>query len=59
MKIVGVFPTDSHPPITYPVAATNTANAATTKYLAFLRTQEAKATFEKYGFSFLVPPTSS
>lgn len=59
VKIVGVFPTDSHPPITYPVAATNTANAATTRYLAFLRTQEAKAIFEKYGFSFLVPLTSS
>ncbi len=59
VKIVGVFPTNSHPPITYPVAATNIANAATARYLAFLRTQEAKAIFETYGFSFLVPPTSS
>ena len=58
VKIVGVFPMDSHPPITYPVAATNTANAATAKYLAFLRTQEAKTIFEKYGFTFLIKPVS-
>ena len=59
MKIVGTFPADSHAPITYPVAATTTANTMAAKYLAFLRTSEAKAIFEKYGFSFLVPPTSS
>jgi molybdate transport system substrate-binding protein len=58
VKIVGAFPDDSHPPIIYPVAATTTAKPETNDYLAFLRSQAAKAIFKKYGFTFLVRPTS-
>jgi molybdate transport system substrate-binding protein len=58
VKIVGRFPDGSHPPVTYPVAATATAKAATALYLAFLRSGEAKAIFEKYGFSILTKPVS-
>ncbi len=58
VKIVGVFPDGSHPPIVYPVAATANAKADAGKYLAFLRTPEAKAIFEKYGFSFLIKSVS-
>jgi molybdate transport system substrate-binding protein len=59
VKIVGVFPDGSHPPVVYPVAATSTtASAATVKYLDFLRAGPAKAIFEKYGFSFLIKPVS-
>ena len=58
VKIVGRFPADSHPPITYPVAATSTAKPEAASYLAFLRSSAAKAIFEKYGFSFLVSPTT-
>src|SRR5665213_2619734 len=58
VKIVGTFPADSHPPIIYPVAATATAKPAATGYLAFLRTTAAKTIFEKYGFKFLVSPTT-
>jgi molybdate transport system substrate-binding protein len=58
VKIVGVFPEDSHPPIIYPVALTLTANPAAVTYLAFLRTQAAKSVFERYGFSFLAKPAS-
>ncbi len=58
VKIVGTFPEDSHPPIVYPVAATATAKPDATPYLAFLRSQDAKAIFEKYGFTVLVKPTS-
>jgi len=59
VKIVGEFPADSHPPVTYPVAATaSSKNAATARYLAFLRSSAAKAIFEKYGFSFLIRPVS-
>src|SRR6202790_4031641 len=58
VKIVGTFPTDSHPPIIYPVAATTTAKAETSDYLAFLRSPAAKAILEKYGFKFLISPTS-
>lgn len=58
VKIIGHFPDGSYPPIAYPVAATTNANAAAGQYLAFLRTAEAKAIFERYGFSFLIRPTS-
>jgi molybdate transport system substrate-binding protein len=59
VKIVGVFPENSYPPVTYPVAATAAAtNPAVARYLDFLRTGAAKAIFERYGFSFLIRPTS-
>jgi len=58
IKIVGSFPADSHPPIIYPVAATTTARAEAADYLAFLRSSVAKTVFEKYGFTFLIRPTS-
>jgi len=53
VKIVGVFPEDSHPPIVYPVALTKNANPDAAQYLAFLTTPEAKAVFERYGFGVL------
>jgi len=58
VKIIGTFPANSHPPIIYPVAATVTARPQANSYLAFLRSSAAKAIFEKYGFSFLVSPTT-
>ena len=58
VKIVGTFPADSHPPIIYPVAATTTAKPDAAGYLAFLRSTAAKTIFEKYGFTYLIRPTS-
>jgi molybdate transport system substrate-binding protein len=58
VKIVATFPTDSHPAIIYPVAATTTAKAEAADYLAFLRSSAAKTILEKYGFRFLVSPTT-
>ncbi len=58
VKIVGTFPADSHPAIIYPVAATTTAKPEAAGYLAFLRSSLAKTTLEKYGFTFLIRPTS-
>ena len=58
VKIVGVFPEDSHDPIIYPVAATVGAKPDAGQYLAFLRSQAAKSIFEGYGFTVLVKPTS-
>jgi molybdate transport system substrate-binding protein len=58
VKIVGVFPDDSHDPIIYPVAATTGAKPETAQYLAFLRSQAAKSVFEGYGFTFLIKPIS-
>jgi len=56
VKIVGVFPEDSHPPIIYPVAMTAVAKTDAAAYLGFLRTAAAKAIFEHYGFTVLVKP---
>ncbi|MGH6684420.1 MAG: molybdate ABC transporter substrate-binding protein [Pseudolabrys sp.] len=53
VKIAGVFPDSSYPPVTYPVAATVSSKPGAAKYLQFLRGSEAKAIFEKYGFSYL------
>jgi molybdate transport system substrate-binding protein len=58
VKIVGTFPPDTHPAIIYPVGATTTAKPEANDYLAFLRSSAAKAIFEKYGFKFLVSPTT-
>ena len=58
VKIVGTFPADSHPAIIYPVATTVTAKAEAADYLAFLRSTAAKAVFERYGFTYLIRPTS-
>src|ERR1700736_172053 len=58
VKIAGTFPADSHPPIIYPVAATATAKAEATDYLAFLKSSAAKTILEKYGFTYLIRPTS-
>jgi molybdate transport system substrate-binding protein len=56
VKIIGVFPEDSHPPIIYPVAMTKNAKPDAAQYLAFLTTPEAKAVFERYGFRVLGKP---
>ena len=58
VKVIGVFPDNTHGPIIYPVALTANAKSDAVKYLSFLRTQTAKSIFEKYGFNFLVKPTS-
>ncbi|HLG80317.1 MAG TPA: molybdate ABC transporter substrate-binding protein [Bradyrhizobium sp.] len=58
VKIVGTFPADSHPAIIYPVAATSTAKPESKDYLDYLHSAAAKAVLEKYGFTYLVKPTS-
>lgn len=58
VKIVGTFPAESHPAIVYPVAATATAKPETNDYLAFLRSAAAKTILEKYGFKFLISPST-
>jgi len=58
VKIVGTFPPDSHPAIIYPVAATATAKPEAKAYLDYLHSQAAKTVLEKYGFNYLLKPTS-
>lgn len=53
VKIIGSFPEGSHPPVTYPVAATATAKPDAAGYLAFLRGKVARDIFERYGFTVL------
>lgn len=57
VKVVGIFPDNSHEPIIYPVAATVNAKPEATQYLHFLRSKAAKSIFERYGFLALTEPT--
>ena len=55
VKVVGSFPDDSHPPIIYPVALTlqGAKSDAAKAYLDYLKSDAAKAVFEKAGFAIL------
>jgi molybdate transport system substrate-binding protein len=54
VKVVGVFPADTHPKIVYPTAViAGKATAAAKGLIEFLKTPESKAVFEKYGFTTL------
>src|SRR5215469_2355299 len=51
VKISGVFPRDSHPPIAFPAAILRDShNADAPRFLAFLRSPKATALFEKFGY---------
>ncbi|CUS45381.1 MAG: molybdate ABC transporter substrate-binding protein [Pseudomonadota bacterium] len=52
VRIAGVFPTSSHPPITYPIARLKaSANPEGEAFRHFLVSHEGKAIFVRYGFS--------
>ena len=51
VKVIGTFPEGSHPPIVYPAALTKTASPGGKAFLDFLAGKEARAIFEKAGFS--------
>ena len=56
VKIVGTFPEDSHPPITYPVALTKTfASPDAQAFLTYIRSPAARPVFERQGFTVLGP----
>jgi len=50
VRIVGLFPDDSHPPILYPAALLKGASPGAAAFLRFAEGAEAKAIFERYGF---------
>ena len=59
VKVIGIFPDNAYPPVTYPAAATaETKKPGVGQYFSFLRTPAAKAIFEHYGFSYLIKPVS-
>ncbi len=50
VKIVDMFPADTHPPVTYPIALTVNAQPDAAKFEAFVRSAAAARIFLKYGF---------
>ncbi len=53
VKIVAVFPADSHPPIIYPIALTTKAGEAAAAFLNFIKSANAFPFFEAQGFTVL------
>lgn len=52
VKVVGVFPADSHPPVQYPFALLKDHDTPEAKaFFAFLTGPEAKEIYKKYGFT--------
>ena len=51
VRIVDVFPEDSHPPVTYPIAVTVHAGKEAQRFEDFVVSEPAKAIFRKYGFT--------
>jgi len=58
VKILGVFPEDSHPPIVYPAARLAASQGPEADaFLAYLRTPEAARRFDEHGFAVIQPGT--
>jgi molybdate transport system substrate-binding protein len=55
VRIVDLFPADTHPPIVYPVALIRDADPAARRFLDYLRGPAAAAVFVMAGFSVLAP----
>lgn len=54
VRVVDVFPADTHPAIVYPVALTASADGPEAKaFLAYIVSDKAAAVFKRYGFSVL------
>ena len=51
VRVVGMFPPDSHKPIIYPVALTSVAGSDAAKFLAYIRGPAGDLTFRHYGFT--------
>lgn len=56
VRIVGLFPDSTHPPIVYPAArVAGASNPGAAAFLAFLQGPQAAAIFRRYGFAVLAP----
>jgi molybdate transport system substrate-binding protein len=52
VKVIGVFPPASHPPITYPVAVLKSASSPDAEgFRSFLLSRQGRAIFATYGFT--------
>jgi molybdate transport system substrate-binding protein len=50
VRVVDVFPDNTHLPITYPIALVSGAKADAAKFLAYVQTPAAAIVFKRYGF---------
>jgi molybdate transport system substrate-binding protein len=51
VRVVGTFPADSHPPITYPVAiVSGRASPPVQRFFDFLQAPAAAEIFDRFGF---------
>ena len=51
VRVVDIFPANTHPPIVYPAALVAASNSTTAKgFLDYLRSPSARPVWEKYGF---------
>jgi molybdate transport system substrate-binding protein len=58
IKVVGVFPPDSHPPIVYPVALTTASRHPDARaFFDFMQSSAARSAYEQQGFTVLAPNT--
>jgi len=53
VRVVGVFPEDSHPPITYALALTVRARPEAARFADFLASEAARQIFTRHGFTTL------
>ena len=53
VRIVDLFPTNSHAPIVYPLALTTAATPDARRFVDYLRGPRAKVVFEDFGFTVL------
>ncbi|WP_192457184.1 molybdate ABC transporter substrate-binding protein [Musicola keenii] len=52
VKVVGIFPADTHKPVEYPMAIVKGHNNAAVKaFFDYLKTPQAAAVFKRYGFT--------
>lgn len=51
VRVVGVFPENTHPPILYPIAVTSIGKPVADAFLKWLGEPRARTIFEKHGFS--------
>ena len=53
VRVVDTFPASTHPPITYPAAATSRPRAGARTFVEFLRKPAAEKSFLGFGFQLL------
>ena len=60
VKVIGVFPEDTHPPIVYPVGViAESGNPDAVEFVKYLQSAEARRLFEAQGFAALAPVASN